>query len=162
MNRYILLAIILLLSPIFAIAEEDLKGKVIWVTDGDTIGLLIEGNEKVKIRFNGIDAPESSQDYGNKAKQALSKQIHGKQVRVKVASKDQYGRSLGTVFLGKENINLWLVANGYAWHYKRYSDDKTLAKAEDKARGEKLGLWSMPKPKAPWQYRQEKRDKAGK
>ena len=160
--KHYLLTILLLLSPVFATADEELKGKVIWVTDGDTIGLLIEGNEKVKIRFNGIDTPETSQEYGTKAKQALSKRIHGKQVRVMVSGKDRYGRSIGTVFLGKENINLWLVANGYAWHYKRYSKDEALANAEVKAKSEKLGLWSMLKPVAPWQYRKEKRDKAKK
>jgi len=161
MKSYFLTALFLL-SPVLASAEDEIKGKVIWVTDGDTIGVLIKGNEKVKIRFNGIDAPESSQDYGNKAKQALSKRIHGQQVTVMVSDKDRYGRSIGTVFLDNENINLWLVANGYAWHYKRYSKDEALGKAEEKAKSAKLGLWSTAKPIPPWDYRKKKRDKAGK
>lgn len=127
-----LLFSLLLFAPFIVSAEETLSGKIIWVTDGDTAGLLVEGNEKVKIRFSGIDAPESSQEYGKKVKQALSKRIHGKQVTVQVSGKDKYGRSIGTVFLDDENINLWLVANGFAWHYKNYSKDKALAKAEKK------------------------------
>ena len=155
MKHYIITAFFLL-SPILAAADEELKGKVIWVTDGDIIGVLIEGKKKVTVRLNGIDAPEIGQDYSAKAKQALSKRIHEKQVTVKVSGKDKHGRSIGDVFLNKEDINLWLVANGYAWHYKRFSKDVTLANAEVKAQDAKIGLWSMTKPMAPWDYRRKK------
>ncbi len=156
MNPYLLTSILLLSLSSLALADEELKGKVIGIAEGDIIELLTEGKQKVKIRLNGIDAPESGQDYGAKAKQALVKRIHEKQVRVKIIGKDKYGRSIGDVFLGKEHINLWLVANGYAWHFKRFSKDETLANAEVKAQKAKIGLWSMAEPMAPWEYRRIK------
>jgi len=155
MKPYIFTAL-LFLSPIFVFAEEELKGKVISVTDGDIIVVMVGDTEKVKVRLNGIDAPEIDQEYGKKSKQALVKKIHEKEVTVKVSGKDKYGKAIGDVFLGEENINLWLVAKGFAWHFKRFSKDETLANAEVKAEKEKVGLWSMKEPMAPWEFRRIK------
>ncbi|MFC4994405.1 thermonuclease family protein [Rubritalea tangerina] len=88
---------------------------------------------------------------------ALGKFLQGKSVTVFVASKDRYGRSLGTVFANNQNANHWMVANGWAWHYKRYSNDQTLARLEKDARSKKLGLWATPHPSPPWEFRSLKK-----
>ena len=100
------------------------------VADGDTITVLTAGNMQEKIRFHGIDAPEKDQAFGQKSKQRLSDYVFGKDVTVTWKSKDKYGRILGTVWLGSTDINLQMLRDGYAWHYKRFDSNPTYAAAE--------------------------------
>jgi micrococcal nuclease len=65
--------------------------------------------------LEGIDTPERAQPFGQKARQALAKKVFGKVVRVDDLGKDRYGRTLGIVRLGKRNVNLELVREGWAW-----------------------------------------------
>jgi endonuclease YncB( thermonuclease family) len=135
----------------------EFTGKVIGVADGDTITVLhVNGDTKtpVKVRLAGIDTPEKAQDYGAKAKKALSSQIHGESVKVVYTEKDRYGRTIGDVYWGNHWINYEMVAAGWAWHYKQYSKDKRLADAEVTARKGRKGLWADPnEPIPPWEYR---------
>lgn len=137
---------------------KELYGLVISVTDGDTIRILDSSKTQHKIRLDAIDAPESSQAYGNASKRQLSKMIAGQSVRVSYESLDRYGRILGTVMFNGKNINLEMVKTGYAWHYVQYAKDKTeFAVAEKKARDARLGLWAdkgtiIP----PWEFRKLK------
>jgi micrococcal nuclease len=128
-------------------------GKVISIADGDTLTVLTANKQQIKVRLSGIDTPERKQAFGTKAKQALSSKVHGRTVRVKDNGKDRYKRTLGDVFLGERWINLELVKEGYAWHYKAYSKDKRLAQAEVEARSAKRGLWVDGKPVPPWEFR---------
>jgi endonuclease YncB( thermonuclease family) len=144
---------LLFLFVCFANADE-IIGKVVSVADADTITVLDASNTQHKIRFDGIDAPEKGQDYGTKATEALKLAIGGNQVRVITTGKDKYGREIGTVFVADKNLNQWLVGNGWAWHYKKYSKDAELAELETKARTARAGLWADAKaPIAPWDYR---------
>ncbi len=146
-------ALLTTLFSAFATADE-IKGKVVSVADADTITVLDASNTQHKIRFEGIDAPEKGQDYGTKATEALKAAIGGNPVRVVTTGKDKYGREMGTVFSGDRNLNEWLVGNGWAWHYKKYSTDAKLAGLEVKARADKVGLWGDAKPPiAPWNFR---------
>ena len=137
--------------PIF-VYPESITGKVIGVLDGDTIKLLVSRQEE-KIRFSGIDAPEKDQDFGQKAKQALSHKIFGKTIEVHYKEHDRYGRIVGDVYLGDRWINLEMIREGFAWHYKQYSNDPELAKAEETAREGRFGLWSDENPMPPWEFR---------
>jgi len=115
------------------------------ITDGDTIKILNK-----RIRLHGIDAPEKKQiciknfkEYscGKKATIALIKKIDGKKVLCKVQdTKDRYRRYIGVCFAGKVNLNKWMVRNGYAVSFRRYSKDYIAD--EDFAKKNKLGLWS--------------------
>lgn len=146
--KKILIFILLTLSMI----AQTITGKVTSITDGDTIKVL-ENKAEYKIRFNGIDAPEKSQAYGQKSKEFLSSLIFGKEVIVEVKDKDKYGRYVSDIFLGNKYINAEMVENGFAWHYKEYSKDKSLAELEDKARMNKVGLWADSNPISPWDFR---------
>ena len=145
----------------------EFSGVVVSVADGDTITVLrlIEtepGAKKtipVKIRLAGIDTPESKQAYGQKAKAALSSKVFGQTVRVVYSEQDRYGRTIGDVYAGGAWINLAMVSEGWAWHYKAYSKDKRLADAETQARKAKRGLWAGQDPVAPWEYRAARRRK---
>ena len=101
---------------------NSVSGRVISVADGDTITIIGDGNAQYKIRLNAIDAPEKSQAFGQKSKQQLSNYVFGKDVTVTWKSKDKYGRVLGTVFVGGKDINLQMVRDGYAHHYKRFDN----------------------------------------
>ena len=140
----------------------EFSGVVVSVADGDTITVLhVDGGKQsqVKIRLAGIDTPEKKQAYGQKAKAALSSQIFGETVRVVYSEQDRYGRTIGDVYAGKHWINLQMVSEGWAWHYKAYSKDKRLADAETQARKAKRGLWAGQDPVAPWKYRAARRRK---
>ncbi len=152
--RFFILALFLFASPALA---EDFTGKVVGVTDGDTIRVLWD-KEEIKIRLEGIDCPESHQAFGTKAKQATSELAFGKTVTVQAKGKDRYGRTLGEIILPDgTNLNRELVRSGFAWWYKRYSKDESLGRLEAEARAAKLGLWADPNPVPPWEWRQERR-----
>ncbi len=131
---------------------EEFTGKVIGVTDGDTIKVLVN-KETVTVRLEGIDAPESGQSYGKKSKEALAEMVAGKTVTVKKTGTDKYKRTLGIVIVGDADANAKMVEDGWAWHFKKYNDEERLAKLEDAARKAKRGLWADEKPLAPWDYR---------
>lgn len=145
-----------LLLTVITNAGEVLKGKVIKVTDGDTIILLV-GKEPIKIRLSSIDAPERSQPYGNASKLALGEFLKDKQVHVEVDGKDRYKRILGTVVANSINVNQWLVQNGWAWQYRLYDKSELFSKLELEARLKKVGLWTDGNPISPWEYRRGKR-----
>ena len=134
--------------------REGVAGRVVRVADGDTLTVLVS-NQQVRVRLQGIDAPESAQAFGTRSKQALSDKVFGKDVRLAWAGKDRYGRVLGDVYAGGRWVNLEMVAEGWAWHYVRYSSDKRLADAEAAARAARLGLWQDQAPVPPWEFRRK-------
>lgn len=141
------------------VAQSILAGKVVRVSDGDTITILTEDNNQVKIRLAGIDCPEAHQDFGRKAKHFTSDFCFSKTVRVEVSAKDKYGRYLGIVTLQNgKNLNHELLKAGLAWHYKYFDQSKQLADLELVARTSKIGLWSLPNPIAPWDFRRYTRN----
>lgn len=138
-------------------SETILTGRAIKIVDGDTFDLLV-GTIKYRIRLNGIDTPERGQPFYKNAKAALGNWCLLQPLTVKYKSKDRNGRLIADVFTTTGiNINLKLVEEGMAWHFKKYSSDKVLAAAEIKARNQKLGLWKMSHAIAPWEWRKGKR-----
>jgi endonuclease YncB( thermonuclease family) len=154
-----------LLLPLLAaalLAGETYTGKCVGVHDGDTISVMKAGRA-VKIRLEDIDCPELGQDFGTRAKQFTSALVFGKDVEVKEYSRDIYRRTVARVYIGGQDVSLDLVKAGLAWHFKKYSSDPVLAEAEVEARKAKIGLWSMPNPIPPWEYRRlhKRRGEAG-
>ncbi len=136
--------------------EIHLKVKVIGIIDGDTVDILYH-KLPLRIRLEHIDAPEKrgSQAYGNKAKTVLSDLCFGQKVTIVTKGDfDMGGRIIGEI-INEEgiNVNKELVRLGYAWHFKKYSEDKSYDILEKEARKNKRGLWQEPKPIAPWDFR---------
>jgi endonuclease YncB( thermonuclease family) len=75
------------------------------VSDGDTLTILNDRKQQIKVRLAEIDTPESAQPYGTRAKQELSRLVHGKTVIVKVRDIDRYGRIVGRVYEGGIDVN---------------------------------------------------------
>jgi endonuclease YncB( thermonuclease family) len=140
-----------------------ITGKVVGVSDGDTITVLDEQKRQYKVRLDGIDAPESSQDFGIRAKQSLSDLVSGKTVTVISSKKDKYGRTLGKVTLDGKNINLEQINRGMAWFYRYYAkelkpeDATAYEQAEAQARKDRRGLWADASPTPPWDFRRGNR-----
>jgi endonuclease YncB( thermonuclease family) len=161
LNKKTLLSLALVLAAFLIIrflSVQEIRGQVVSIQDGDTITVL-QGGSTYRVRLQGVDCPEKGQAFGNVAKQFTSDLVFGKTVKVKYEERDQYKRYLGTVYLGDVNLNKSLVQAGLAWHYKQYSKDPVLAALEVKARLDKKGLWSDPKPIPPWDYRRQPREK---
>jgi len=140
--------------------------KVVGISDGDTVTVLNENNEQVKIRLVGIDTPESRQAFGQKAKDALGAILKGRDVVVLETGKDRYRRSLAFLELlpaeEEERViaNAEMLRQGFAWHYKAYSGDLELHQLEQEARAAKVGLWSDSQPPvAPWDWRKQQKSK---
>jgi endonuclease YncB( thermonuclease family) len=145
------------------VQADTLTGRVVRVTDGDTIVILDSANAQHKIRLQGIDAPERKQAFGTKSKDHLSDSVAGKFVVVEYEKRDYYKRILGKVLLSHQDMNLEQIKAGLAWHYKKYQKEQTpsdralYSEAEIKAKEAKRGLWHDPEPVPPWEYRKSKR-----
>ncbi len=107
-----------------------LEGKVVGVSDGDTITVLDALKTQHKIRLAQIDAPEKNQPWGARSKQSLSDLVFGKAVRVNVIDKDRYGRKVGTVFINNRDVCEYQVRTGHAWVYVAYAKDANLFAAQ--------------------------------
>ena len=70
---------------------------------------------------------------------------------------EQYGRTIGMVFIDSVNVNEALLQAGLAWHYKKYDKNPDWAKMEDDARRNRVGLWAEDAPIAPWDFRHPKK-----
>lgn len=135
------------------IASESFDAKVVGVTDGDTIRVLTDDRKEIKIRLEGIDAPEVAQEHSKQATTFLKSAIGLHKVTVKPTGTDKYGRMLAFIWFEDVNINEKIIKAGWAWHFKEYNSDQNLADAETEARNAKRGLWKDPNPMAPWDYR---------
>lgn len=151
---------LLLFSLLLVVVQSALclEGKVVSVSDGDTITVLTPDTKPVKVRLHGIDCPESNQAFGTKAKQFTSELVYGERVSVTQVATDKYKRLVGIVELENGQIlNELLVAAGVAWWYQQYAPtDRTLQSLEEAARKEKKGIWSVPNPTPPWEFRHPK------
>lgn len=101
----------------------------------------------------GIDSPERKQDFYKVSKDALADYILTKEIKLVTRGWDRNKRTIAIVFCNSENINLAMIKNGYAWHYKKYSTDTAYANAEIEARRKNKGLWQMSKSMPPWEFR---------
>ncbi|MGZ8255003.1 MAG: thermonuclease family protein [Burkholderiaceae bacterium] len=142
---------------------EQRRGKVVGVADGDTLTMLDEQRQQHRIRLDGIDAPERSQPFGQRARQSLASMAHGREAVAECPKTDKYGRSVCRVVVDGVDVGLEQVRRGLAWHYVRYAREQSpearveYARAEQHARGERSGLWSYRDPTPPWDYRRAAR-----
>jgi len=161
-----------LISITTVFAKEPIRtieGTVTKISDGDTILVTDTLGTKVKVRLYGIDCPETEkgnkrtgkaskqgQPYGEEAFRALQGKLQRQRVRLDVMDVDRYGRTVSIVWLGNRNIELEMVAEGWAWAYRQYLDRPYASEyinAEEQARAKKLGLWQQDNPQPPWEFR---------
>ena len=151
---------------------ETISGRVVSVSDGDTITVLDANRNQHKIRLIGIDAPEKVQAYGQRSKQHLSDLIFRKDVRIEWRKTDRYQRIVGQVFVAPfdcptcdktVDAGLEQIRSGMAWWYRQYANDQApedrrqYEVAETEARQGRVGLWRDTDPVPPWDFRHKKR-----
>ncbi len=153
------IAVCLLVFLSIRVSADTLTGKVVKITDGDTLYVLDANYQQHKIRLAGIDAPERKQAYGLASRKHLASIVAGQQVTIEYKKRDRYGRIVGKVWVNGVDVCLEQVKAGFAWHYKKYKheqnaeDRRLYTVAEANARDGRLGLWRDKKPIAPWEHR---------
>lgn len=115
----ILFCIIFFFTINFYNSSKFIYGDVVDVIDGDTLKLL----NGEKIRLYGINTPESDEYYYIPAKNFLKENVEFKKIKYKDFGKDQYNRTLATIYLNDIDINLELIRKGYATPYFTYESN---------------------------------------
>ena len=159
MNKIVFYSIITSLlivnsCPNQTVKQDFITGKVVKVLDGDTYDLLLNDHTTLRVRMDGIDAPEKGMPFSKKATQYLGELCKNQTVRIRTGNVDRYGRTISFSYLedGRE-LSREMLKAGYAWHYKAYNSDPELAALETEARQAKRGLWIDKHPMAPWDNR---------
>ena len=130
-------------------------GWVSWVADGDTLLVLPQdSHEAVKLRIEGIDAPERCQPGGDASRDALIDMVHRKTVEVTPHGTDTYGRVLGRVEIDGRDVGAEMVTAGMAWAYRFRVSAGPYASLERQARRQKKGLFAQAQPMTPRVFRQ--------
>ncbi|MBX9960770.1 MAG: thermonuclease family protein [Burkholderiaceae bacterium] len=160
MRAILLLTIALLGLP----CQADLiSGRVVSVSDVDTITVLDGNRVQHKIRLAGIDAPERTQAFGQRSRESLAELVANQAVIVETNKQDRYGRYVGKVLIDGQDVNVEQIRRGLAWFYRQYeqelsdSDRQRYDRAEIEARESRRGLWVDRRPVAPWDFRAAER-----
>ena len=130
-----------------------LSGVVTHVTDGDTLWVRPEGGAPVKVRVQGIDAPERCQAWGPQSREALAARVLRRHVQVRTRAKDDYHRTIGTVELDGQDVAAWLVREGHAWSQRYRRSLGPYAAEEAEARRLHRGLFAAPAVVEPRDFR---------
>jgi endonuclease YncB( thermonuclease family) len=127
------------------------------VSDGDTLWIrpLSHSPQQrpIKLRLQGIDAPERCQAWGQQAQVALSNKVLNKEVRLQTRGQDDHARVLGNVWLGDEDVSAWMVSQGHAWSYRYRRSPGPYAEQEEQARQNKRGLFADTRAVEPREFR---------
>lgn len=146
-----------------AVAPTDLTdcltGKAVKIYDGDTYDLLLPNDTVLRVRMEGIDAPEKGMPFNNVSKKYLGELLENQTVYLCVTGTDRYKRTLGFTYLEDgRDVGAEMIKAGLAWHYKAYNNDEKLAELEEAAKKACVGLWSdSEEPLAPWDVRKDRR-----
>lgn len=140
-----------------AIADGKIvKGRCVSVHDGDSMTVLVDtpdGKRQVKIRLDGIDAPELGQPFSRVSRDGLAEMVFNCECVVESRGADKYGRTIGRVSVDGADVNAAMLDSGLAWHYKKYDSRPEMGAREDAARQAKIGLWEDRDPIPPWDWR---------
>ena len=159
MKKQFLTILLVLLFPALSLAATF---TTVAVLDGDTIRVLAPDGQQLRVRFFGIDCPETAkfgkpgQAYGNVAKKRVNQLIRKKQVELDTYGQDKYGRTIAVVRSSGVNINETLVKEGLAFVYDRYCKEsfcRSWKNLERQARQNHIGLFADQNPMPPWVWR---------
>lgn len=148
-----LAAIVFLVMPTVSSAGT-LTGRVVGISDGDTLTVLID-RQQMRVRLVEIDAPEKGQAFGNRSKQSLSDMCFGRDAQIEERGRDRYGRALGRVYCDGIDANAEQIRQGMAWVYDKYVTEHSLYRLQDEAKAAKRGLWADPSHVPPWEWRRK-------
>ena len=143
---------------------QQYQGKVLRISDGDTLQIRDANGQKQRVRLAFIDAPETEQAGGRDSQRQLQRLLDNKSVLVQVVDIDNYKRQVAIVWQQGRDINATQIATGMAWQYASIAKRQQTSQGyqyyhclEASARNSKQGLWRNSKAQAPWEYRQQRR-----
>jgi endonuclease YncB( thermonuclease family) len=142
-----------------ATTAQAVDARLIKVDDGDSFVARQAGGARIRVRLAGIDAPERSQPWANRAREKLRDALDGRNLKIHSAKTDRYGRQVALVQVDGEDVSLAMLEAGLAWHFARYDGDlppalrSRYAAAAAQAREARIGLWRDDDPEPPWQFR---------
>jgi micrococcal nuclease len=138
-----------------AFCGEIMSGKVTAVVDGNTLEIVSENKEQYTIVLAGIDSPELTQEYGEKAKKYLQRMVLEEIVIVQFQGKDRKGNHLAIVLLkGETDLRIELLKEGLAWTSEK-NPLPELESLRTQAQEKGKGLWKEENPTPPWTYRRQ-------
>lgn len=146
----------MLASPGFAASTAV---RVVSVADGDTLTVRFEDGQRVRVRLQGIDAPERGQAYSQVSRRNLEMLTMGKFITFDTEKIDRHGRTVAVVRVEGNDVCLAQIEAGLAWHFKKYAQEQTpedraaYAAAEAIAKAGRRGLWRDDAPIPPWDFR---------
>ena len=139
------------------------------VVDGDTVWVRAVADvapdvaataaghrpKPIKLRLQGIDAPERCQAWGAQATAALEARVLHQRVQVQMHAKDDHQRALGNLLLNGEDVSAWMVTQGHAWSYHFRRSSGPYAEPEQQARAARRGLFADPAATEPRWFRRD-------
>jgi endonuclease YncB( thermonuclease family) len=144
---------------LFSVPLASLICLVVAIHDGDTLTARCgspANYQQVRLRVAAIDAPETRQAFGQKSREHLARLCFRQQATLQPVDKDKYGRMVAHVRCAGTDVAAAQVSAGMAWVYAPYAADQPgLTVLQDRARAQRTGLWSQPRPQAPWTYRHQ-------
>lgn len=144
----------LLLASSCAAPAWALTGVVTHVTDGDTLWVRT-GQARIKVRLQGIDAPERCQAWGPQARDALARRVLNRQVQLQTRARDEYQRTIAQLTLEGEDLGGWMVGQGHAWSARYRRSLGPYAPQEASARAARRGLFAQADAVEPRAFRRQ-------
>ena len=141
-------------------AAHAFNGVFTRVSDGDTLWVRLdpatqaERARPIKLRLQGLDAPERCQPGGPQAQAALESRVLHRRVQVTTRATDDYGRRIGQLWLHGEDVGTWMVLHGHAWSQRYRRSAGPYAAQEQQARAARRGVFAPGDALEPWVFRQ--------
>lgn len=126
-----------------SLVGRTLTGRVTTVVDGDTVDVRLATGQVLRVRLEGIDAPERGQPFYAQARTATRVALFDQVVTLRATDVDRYQRLVARVTAGAHDSSVDLVRAGLACHFTRYSSDPALAAAQADAKSHARGFWAV-------------------
>ncbi|MEY4505685.1 MAG: hypothetical protein RL297_263 [Pseudomonadota bacterium] len=133
---------------------QSFSARVVTVSDGDTVWVTpLQSQRRMKLRLQGLDAPERCQPGGDEATRALRELVLNQTVAVDVSGQDDYQRGLARIRLQGKDVGAFMVSQGLAWSYRFKADPGPYVREEQAARQAKRGVFAQARPERPYDFR---------
>ena len=137
-----------------AVGAQNFAARVVTVSDGDTVWVTpVQSQRRLKLRMQGMDAPERCQPGGEASTRALRELLLNQTVEVEVSGQDDYQRGLARIRYQGKDVGAFMVSQGHAWSYRFKSDPGPYVREEQSARQARLGVFAQAQAERPYDFR---------
>jgi len=133
---------------------QSFPARVVTVSDGDTVWVTpLPSGRRMKLRLQGMDAPERCQPGGETSTQTLRGLLLNQTVEVEVRGQDDHDRGLARIRYQGKDVGALMVSQGHAWSYRFKSDPGPYVREEQAARQARRGVFAQVRPERPYDFR---------